>query len=455
MFRAQKVRRRRQRAWLTLAGVVMAMSLFVAFRVQKKSSSPGYSSVSHPVQSPTPTPDLTTPGKIIGLKHLATVSQDTLDSQSRQLFAPTTFSAAKVGVEEYQFSYTSKDPRSERLILLTGRAYIPHAAHSAPGFIFGPGTTGPGAICAPSLEQSRHKNWGQYDSHLAYYAGQGYAVATTDYDNRDTPGGLSHYFVGEVEARAMLDLARAMLSFSDKPRFEGQVVANSFFMAGFSQGGHAALWADQLNTEYAPDISIKGVVGFAPATDLQRTFLDTVNGTATIWLPPYLLAAYNDYYQVDIKPESMLLEPFSTSLAHDVSTNCIDQLEVHSGHYGPSTNTAKVYSAAFIDSLRLGQFAQNFPVLANLLSKNLAGAQAAHVPVLTLAGEKDYVILAGAQVDLTKRLCQGAIQPVGLSIYPGATHYNIMSVAASQSLSWMEQVLSHQPVASDCPRYSL
>ena len=67
--------------------------------------------------------------------------------------------------------------------------------------------------------------------------------------------------VGVSEGRSMLDAGRAAR------QIPGIYVAEPTAITGFSQGGHAALWAAQLAAEWTPEQQIIGTVVGAPASE--------------------------------------------------------------------------------------------------------------------------------------------------------------------------------------------
>ncbi len=362
---------------------------------------------------------------------------------------------ARYSVEEFDFTYTSVDARNQQEIEVTARAYLPVGAGAQPLIAFGPGTTGPGPACAPTLERNSGKNWGSYDSVLSFYAGQGYPVAMTDYANRN--GVISPYFVGESEARVMLDLVRAMQIFRADPDFRGSVVSDQVFLAGYSQGGHAALWAEKLRPKYAPEIKIAGLILFAPATDMQRTFADSAKGATTVWLPPYVVAAYKDYYGQTTDPQAIFTPRYSPTLDADAAKYCINDVEpfASSGieYFGTPSSLDALYQPNFLAAMRAGSINSVAPDLGHQLDQNLAG-EPEDVPVLMVSGRKDQVILVGAQTDLAHRICKGNQSNLQWAL-SDANHYSSMfSAGKGPVLNWLGQLTSGQTPASECSSYA-
>jgi acetyl esterase/lipase len=118
------------------------------------------------------------------------------------------------------------------------------------------GTTGIEDTCAPS----RSGITSIRDEVRALVA-EGNVVTATDYEGLGTSG-VHPYLVGDSEARSVLDSIRAARVLPDAHAGAEAVVI------GYSQGGHAALWAAQLASTYAPELDIRGAVANSPPTDL-------------------------------------------------------------------------------------------------------------------------------------------------------------------------------------------
>ncbi|MGM1060204.1 lipase family protein [Saccharothrix sp. Mg75] len=142
------------------------------------------------------------------------------------------------------------------------------------------GTTGLADHCAPSeAGLSRLER-----EHVGRWLVAGYAVAATDYEGLATPG-PHPYFNGEAVADDVVDAVRAARRLD--PR-----VGRTWFVAGFSQGGHAALFTGLMATGYAPELDFRGTLALAPPVHLPLLVdLVTTDGTRPLSvLLPFLLA---------------------------------------------------------------------------------------------------------------------------------------------------------------------
>lgn len=381
-------------------------------------------------------------GLIVSSSQPVTYTLEQTNSLIKQTQGQTA-AAARYAVSKRSISYTSEDTNENRLTI-GARVYLPQSPRGAvPVLAFAPGTTGIGDQCAPSLEQPAKANWSNYDSHMAAYAAQGFAVVITDYEGLGDLNRLHHYMVGELEGRAVLDSARAVYNL---PAAKGLVNKSQLFLAGYSQGGHAVFWADRLAADYAPELRIRGVVGFGPVMDVTKTWRDITIGANINWFGPYVLTSYQDYYGEPYDLENILLPQWRTNLAADVAAHCIDSVI---NFWGRKPDA--IYGGNFLQALRNNNLAEaGFADLADDLSENQIGEQPTRSAKLINQGSLDNVVLPGQQVEALSRLCRRARGAVGLTTYPRANHYNTMTQSFNDTLSWMKQVMAGQPVKNDC-----
>lgn len=350
---------------------------------------------------------------------------------------------AKYAVTKRLIAYTSQDT-AERRLTIGGRIYLPSGATgNLPVLAFAPGTTGIGDQCAASKEEPAKANWANYDSHLAAYAAQGFAVVTTDYEGLGDLHRLHHYMVGEMEGRSLLDAVRALYNL---PAARGLAAKDKVFLAGYSQGGHAAFWADRLNEDYAPELQVKGVIGFGPVMDVTKTWRDITVGANINWFGPLVIMSYQDYYRHDYPEGEILLPERAASLESNVTAHCIDSL---TNFWGRKPDA--LYTPGFLQALRNNNLAAaGLNELADDMAENQIGDQPTPSAKLINQGALDNVVLPGQQTEALRRLCTRPKGAVGLVNYPRANHYNTMSQSFSDTLGWINNVIAGQPVRNDC-----
>jgi pimeloyl-ACP methyl ester carboxylesterase len=120
------------------------------------------------------------------------------------------------------------------------------------------GTTGIADRCAPSLDPGAYV--GYIEPQVTAWLKAGYAIAGTDYEGLGTPG-VHPYVIGRSEGRGVIDIVRAARHLDAK-------IGRRYAIAGHSQGGHAALWAAGIGPKWAPELRLRGVAAFAPASNL-------------------------------------------------------------------------------------------------------------------------------------------------------------------------------------------
>ncbi len=381
-------------------------------------------------------------------KILSTEATTTYDATTtKQLIAQTNKTYTQPvtqGITKQLIRYTSSDEEG-REVSVYARVYVPAKATangSAPVYAFAPGTTGIDDHCAASLEKPAVANWANYDSLMAAYAAQGYVVVITDYEGMRDSSRMHHYMVGPMEGRAVLDSVRALTNLEST---KNVINLNNTFVAGYSQGGHAALWADQIAPDYAPELEIKGLVGFGPVTDVGTTLTDITRGANINWFGPFVLYSYQDFYRKDYNLNSYLLPKWQQSLSSDIAANCINTLIPHWGKV-----PAAVYQPEFLAALTRGDLSGNYADLAKDMAKNRAGTVGTSTPKLINHGQRDNVVLPSQSQAFLQRACSIADGPIKLTIYPTATHYDTMVQSYNDTLAWMKALMASQPAPTSC-----
>ena len=142
---------------------------------------------------------------------------------------------------------------------MTGLITYPSDARGARGRLAG-GLVGPRhqrAVDAVRAQPSRGPAPG--------FGVEGVWVAT-DYIGLGPVGERHPYLSGPSEGHSVIDGVRAARRLADAHAGERWVAI------GHSQGGHAALFANQLGEEYAPELDLRGTAALAPGAALDQTF---------------------------------------------------------------------------------------------------------------------------------------------------------------------------------------
>lgn len=379
-------------------------------------------------------------GKIVSAEVIRSYSGDEVNALAKQNYGNDGL-PAKNPISELLVKYTSIDTAAQQIDEYA-RVYLPRVSPDSkiPVLTLAPGTTGIGDQCAASLEQPALANWANYQSHAAAYAGQGFAVVIPDYEGMRDSTRIHHYMVGIDEGRAVLDATKATYALKDYPNLD----PSQLFLAGYSQGGHAIAWADQLAPSYAPGLKIKGLVAFAPVSDITVTLSDITRGSSLSWFGPYLLVSYADLYSQTFNLATILQPKYSANLHNDVLSHCVNSVK----YWGPPN---QVYTPQFLAALNDNSLLEtNYPDLARDIAQNQPWQVPTATPKLINQGDKDNVILPDQQAKVLPAICKAA-EPVQVTHYPDATHYTVMVKSFKDTLEWMAKVSTGQALPSSCP----
>jgi hypothetical protein len=430
--------RRRRKVWPVVGFAVLLIVLeavVVLFLSPAAGKKPGVALL----PSPTPTAQPMKAGEIIAtdsIEHFTAAQTTALIRHNYPAGVP----GEAVPITKTTFHYRSQLPDG-KFVTVYGRSYLPDDARTGlPIFAFAPGTTGIGDQCAASLEVPAKANWANYDSHMAAYAAQGYAGVTTDYEGMRDTGRLHHYMVGELEGRALIDSVRALRQL---PSTLGRLNSDTVFFAGYSQGGHAAFWADKVAAKYAPDVKASGVVGFGPVMSVKDTLADIVRGANINWFGPNVLLSYEDYYKA--RYPGIILPAREATLGRDVTAHCIDTDLSFWGH-----TPVGLYTPEFIQSAQTNRLATDFPKFNEALESNTVGLISTSSAKRINQGALDNVVLPSQQTGAVAALCSSSTGSVEYVPYPTSTHYTTMLNSFNDTLAWMKAVGEKQIMASTC-----
>jgi acetyl esterase/lipase len=305
------------------------------------------------------------------------------------------------------------------------------------------GTTGVGNGCAPLDERTTGRSWGGYHGHSLAYAAQGYIVVFPNWLFFEDPERIHSYFVAELQGKTLLDAVRAAYRVWDSDQLLDTQAepAESAFMMGYSSGGHAIFAAKDRAPRYAPELPIKGVVGFGAVTDpgllLQE---DPIFG-------PYLVYAYREFYGDDIIDPAEVYQPrWASNFEDDVLTTCVDQIFSYYSH-----SARRMYDTEFREVLYEGRLAEVYPEFAEKLDANAAGlGGGTDISVLILQGTADTVITPPSQRAFVDQLC-GLGNSVTMIEYEAASHADVRWRGRSDALAWMADAAEGRSLPSDCP----
>lgn len=358
------------------------------------------------------------------------------------------------------YAFTTSDKSGDK-VPVYARVYVPSGAGKKPILAFAPGFTGIDDVCASSLENTDKADWGNYDSQLMAYASQGFTVVTIDYEGMRDAERLHHFMVGELSGKALLDAIRSLNNLAVS---KDQINDANVFVSGYSQGGHAAYWADQLKDSYAPEINLKGAVGFAPITSVEETLDDAANGANVNWFGSFVLASYSDWYKATYPVDKILQNNFANNYVNFSKSACRDSFDkIWPSNIG-SNRSDQVYIPEFIKVAKELNIGAD-PVYANFsdaMAKNIVGNTRTDRPKLINHGIHDDTIFISQSQHGFERMCvkgnvvafkrydtnpfvAGSANPAGL-----VDHYRIMNASFKDTLAWMQGLMSDQQTINNC-----
>lgn len=315
--------------------------------------------------------------------------------------------------------------RSESLagepIVVSGVIAVPDLdvpAEGRPIVSWAHGTTGLADVCAPSLDPI------DAVAFLSPFLDRNMVVVATDYEGLGTPG-LHPYVAGESEGRGVLDIARAAR------RLDLTGGSNDVVIWGHSQGGHAALFANQIAADWAPELDVVGTVAGAPPSQLSF-IADALQGGP---FQHYILMAGAGWAEAFGADLSLVASPAALELLPAVDEVCSDGL-------------AAVFNAIPPEDLLLVDPATVEP-WASLLVENDPGFVVGASPVLIIHGEQDEQIPLVSSELLVERMC-GIGQVVERRTYPGQSHAGVIAPSFADMVAWIDDRLAGEPPLTDC-----
>lgn len=329
----------------------------------------------------------------------------------------------------WRIVYVTRDYRL-RPILSTGLVVLPDKAARIPmerKFVaWAHPTTGIAWKCAPSLQDAPIKTIGGINDLVA----SGVVVAATDYPGLGTKGPVG-YLVGPGQAYATIDSVRAAR------QIPGVGGGRDFALWGYSQGGHAALFAASLAGSYAPELSLKGVAAIAPPTDLGTLLRANMDSIAGRILASFTLSSWSVKYGASLAP---LVDSRAAALVEEVGRSCVGDLG------------GKLDALAAQKGLKQG-FLQddpgNVPPWQDLMAGNSLFSLNSKVPALIIQGMSDDIVRPQVTTQFVRSSCRAGarIEYVTLA---GEGHGGAMDAGHKRATAWLVARLAGQAARSNC-----
>jgi pimeloyl-ACP methyl ester carboxylesterase len=293
----------------------------------------------------------------------------------------------------------------------------PAAGNGYPIVAWAHGTTGIADACSPSNEGIGGLG------PLVELAASGYVVTATDYEGLGTDG-IHPYLVGISEGRSVLDSIRAAKALPDARAGKDAVVI------GISQGGHATLWAAELQPTYAPELAVLGAFAASPPTDMVSwetwAFEEAAAGKIDAAAPPVMI--FGVWHVVYGAPLDFLTDAAQQS-ALAVPDGCDPTMQ---------STTPYVRDPAQIATWR------------DLLAANSPGAARTDVPIRVVSPKDDQAVDYATQLAGVARMCAIG-DTVELITVPGGHDASIDPPAAwAAAVTWIDDRFAGVPPVSTC-----
>lgn len=254
----------------------------------------------------------------------------------------------------------------------------------------------------------------------------GYAVAATDYLGLGTPGPHPYLI---ASAHAVLDSLRSAEQLID-------VDPDRLAIWGFSQGGHAALFAAEHLPTYAPELGVEAVVAFAPAADLAE-IIGSSQGTVVGTLMTVSAAVSWSDARDDLALDEVVA-PDSLGTARDIAERCLD----------PTSLPASVMQSVRLRDEVSPLGSPSTEHWAPFLAENSPTGHL-EVPLLVLQGAEDPIIQpAITRAHVEDRCASGG--EVELRILDGIGHFTLTRRTAGDAAVWTQARFDREPFISSC-----
>lgn len=258
---------------------------------------------------------------------------------------------------------------------------------------------------------------------------RGYAIAVTDYEGMGTPGD-HRYVVGASEAHDVLDVMRAARRFAPA----GIPADSPAVLSGYSQGGHAAMMTAELQSDYAPDVPLRGVAAGGLPGDFEA-LADYMDGTLFSPLLMAVAIAYDAAYpELDL---DAVLTPRGRRIRDQIRRGCITDILTGPGAFVRSS------SVTTIDLLK-------DPAWLARLRSNLAGTRKPPMPLYLYHARADEGLPFAQALATRNRYCA-----LGAKVQWRELHFTEHATGALVGIPhvvrWLDARLRGEPEPGTCP----
>lgn len=301
---------------------------------------------------------------------------------------------------------------------VSGTVLLPEDPGGRPIVGYAHGTTGLADHCAPSTTGLTRLE----REHVARRLAAGYAVAATDYEGLATPG-PHPYFNGEAVADDVVDVVRATRRLQPD-------LGRTWLVAGFSQGGHAALFTGLIASTHAPELDFRGTLALAPPVHLPLLVdLVTADGAAPVSvLLPFLLAGLRTSHP-GFDARALLTAAGSRLVDVAATATLVDMLRAVARLTNDDTGTTGLPAR---------------PGVAEVLHACRVPTARMDRPVFVTAGTADRIVpLPVVERFVTDLAATGT--RVRFARHEGATHADVLAAGHDDLIAWADALVAGPP----------
>jgi dienelactone hydrolase len=322
------------------------------------------------------------------------------------------------GATTVRVMYHSRDAQN-RDRAVTGVITYPTTAPPKGGWpvvAWAHGTTGLSSACAPSRGGAPAPAFGLTAVRVA-----------TDYIGLGPVGERHPYLSGVSEAHSVVDAVRAAR------RLPGANASTRWVAVGHSQGGHAALFTNELGARYARGLRLRGTVAIAPAAVLGRTFgaadqiVPRMVGIMALygWAADYPQVDPHDYVGADVQARESVID-----------TGCLDDI-------------VEAFVTIPAETFYRADPLTTEPARSVVLA-NDPGHVAVKSPLMVVYGTADTFVVPARVHALVDTLC-AAGQATELVEVPGADHGTVPGLASATIAQWLTaRFANNKPPPNSC-----
>ncbi len=341
------------------------------------------------------------------------------------LYASISLTGRPIAVSGIVLVLTGTAPKGGWKLVSVAHGTVGIADDCAPSRADLPTTAGQQVPWPVSLARSDYQRFAE-----AGYLKAGYVMAVTDYEGLGTPG-VHPYLVGQSEGRSVLDAA---LAARQLPHTQ---VAKRFAIWGYSQGGHAASWADDLAVKWTPQLHLVGTVAGGPVSEMNLV-ANTLAKTPTMEPSLFFMiiagyaAAYPELHPSDV------LTPAGIQVMKKFEARC----DAYPGAVRGKTLSALIEPGFETNTAWQRRLGENNP--------GQYGTRSPSAPLLILHSAEDDIVPVFLSKVMFDRMCTIGWHVERRVYHDGKTHVEEIYPTMVDGLAWINARMTGKKAVSNC-----